>query len=80
VAERNGLSLAGAKPRTLADVARGGEFIITVCDSAREQLGDAAGLHWSIADPVAIGGRRAFDDAFAEIAARVHHLSSHLAP
>jgi len=79
VAERNGLSLASAKPRSFADTVRGGEFIITVCDSAREELFDASGLHWSIADPVPVGTRRAFDSAFADIAARVELLSSHLA-
>jgi protein-tyrosine-phosphatase len=75
VAQRNGLSLADARPRRIADVATGGELIVTVCDSAFEEIGDDARLHWSISDPVPLGSQRAFDEAFVQIAARIEHLA-----
>ena len=78
VAERHGLSLAGARPRLLDDVATGTELVVTVCDSAFEELGDGARIHWSIGDPVAVGSRRAFDDAFEQIASRVQQLAPHV--
>jgi protein-tyrosine-phosphatase len=51
--------------------------VITVCDSAHEELGTDA-LHWSIPDPVAAGTDAAFDAAFDELAARVDALASRL--
>ena len=78
VADRHGLSLAGAHPRHLDDVATGTELVVTVCDAAFEELGEGARLHWSIGDPVAVGSRRAFDDAFEQIASRVHQLAPHV--
>ena len=78
VAARHGLSLAGARPRLLEDISTGTELVVTVCDSAFEELGDSARLHWSIGDPVAIGSRRAFDDAFEQIASRVNLLAPHV--
>jgi protein-tyrosine-phosphatase len=78
VAERNGLSLADARPRLIGDVATGGELVVTVCDSAFEELRDDARLHWSIGDPVAVGSQRAFDEAFAEIASRIELLAPHV--
>jgi len=79
VAQRHGLSLADARPRRLADVAIGNELVVTVCDSAFEELGDGARLHWSIGDPVAVGSRRAFDEAFNEITLRVGQLAPNVA-
>jgi protein-tyrosine-phosphatase len=78
VAARNGLSLADARPRRIADVTTGDELIVTVCDSAFEEIGDDARLHWSIGDPVPLGSQRAFDVAFAQIAARVEQLAPHV--
>ena len=78
VAARHGLSLADALPRRIEDVSTGSELIVTVCDSAFEELGDGARLHWSIGDPVAVGSRRAFDEAFDQIASRVHQLAPHV--
>jgi ArsR family transcriptional regulator, arsenate/arsenite/antimonite-responsive transcriptional repressor / arsenate reductase (thioredoxin) len=77
VAERHGVTLANAAPRSLADVATGDELVVTVCDSAFEEIGDAR-LHWSIGDPVVLGTQRAFDEAFAQIASRVSHLARHV--
>jgi protein-tyrosine-phosphatase len=80
VAAEHGLSLTGARPQLLSDVTTGGELIITVCDSAHEELGDAATLHWSIADPVAVGSAAAFERAFDEISSRVSRLAPSLHP
>lgn len=77
-AARHGLSLADARPRRLNDVAAGDELVVTVCDSAFEELGDGVHVHWSIGDPVAVGTRRAFDDAFEQIASRVTVLAPHV--
>ncbi len=78
VAARNGLSLADARPRRVAEVVTGGELVVTVCDSAFEELRDDARLHWSISDPVAVGSQRAFDEAFAQIASRIEQLAPHV--
>ncbi len=78
VAARHGLSLADARPRRIADVTMEGALVITVCDSAFEEIGKDARLHWSIGDPVPLGTQRAFDEAFAQIAARVEHLAPHI--
>jgi hypothetical protein len=48
------------------------DLMITVCDRAHEELDpDRARLHWSIADPVTDGSRRAFDRALAELRGRI---------
>jgi hypothetical protein len=52
-------------------------FVVTVCDRAYEEIGtESTALHWSVADPAARGGRRAFDDALAEIDRRVAILAT----
>jgi len=73
-ARRHGLDLLDATPRALADVARPGDLVITVCDRAHEELGDN-GLHWSIPDPVAVGTRDAFEEAVELLAERVEDLA-----
>ena len=73
-AQRHGVDLPDATPQSFADVAGDTDFVITVCDSAHEELGSDA-LHWSIPDPVARGTDAAFDDAFDEIARRVEQLA-----
>ena len=72
------MSLADARPRRIEDVSTGSELVVTVCDSAFEELGNGARLHWSIGDPVAVGSRRAFDEAFEQIASRVNQLAPHV--
>jgi len=68
------------RPVALADIAREGDFIVTVCDSAHEELADPQSLHWSIPDPVAVGTDAAFDHAFTEIAARIGDLAPRFTP
>ena len=79
VARAHDLPLADATPRALAGVATAGDFVITVCDSAREELGDAASVHWSIPDPVRIGTAEAFDAAYSALQGRVSELAGRLA-
>jgi len=78
VAARNGLSLATARPRRIADVSAAGDLVVTVCDAAFEEIGNVARLHWSIGDPVAVGTQRAYDQAFAEITSRIQQLAPHV--
>jgi protein-tyrosine-phosphatase len=74
IGRRRGLDLSGAVPHLLdPDTAR--SLIVTVCDQAREELGDRVAVHWSIPDPVAAGTDDAFEAAADEIARRVERLS-----
>jgi len=73
----HGLELSGP-PRTMEGVTNVGDFIVTVCDSAREELGSRAAAHWSVPDPVTVGDQAAFETAFDEIQRRVHELASRL--
>jgi ArsR family transcriptional regulator, arsenate/arsenite/antimonite-responsive transcriptional repressor / arsenate reductase (thioredoxin) len=75
-AERAGLSLRGATPRSLRDVAELPPLVVTVCDRAHEELepGDDW-LHWSIPDPVPVGSRAAFDNTVGELRERIAALT-----
>ena len=53
--------------------------MVTVCDNAHEEMGDAADLHWSVPDPVPADDDAAFDAAFEEIARRVENLAPRIA-
>jgi protein-tyrosine-phosphatase len=83
-ARRHGLRLAAGGPRRLDEIHRPGDLLVTVCDHAHEVLAhDAhaapdAALHWSVPDPVAVGTRRAFDAAYAELETRITHLTPRL--
>jgi protein-tyrosine-phosphatase len=84
VAKRHGLTLPQVNPRRLDDVLEGGDYVITVCDNAHEELRtvDFAGtsrLHWSVPDPVPAGTSHAFDAAYENLARRVTHLAPRLA-
>jgi protein-tyrosine-phosphatase len=78
VAQRHGIALDDASPRALTEVLRDGDLLVTVCDSAHEQLAPAGALHWSIPDPVRAGSDAAFEAAFAEIAHRITALAPHV--
>jgi protein-tyrosine-phosphatase/DNA-binding transcriptional ArsR family regulator len=80
-ARRHGLALRGSRPQHLGDVRRSGDVIVTVCDSAHEEL-DAQGalqaadtVHWSIPDPVRVGTAKAFDAAFEQLTRRIADLA-----
>lgn len=87
-ARRHGLKLTQVKPRSLDDVLHDGDFVITVCDNAHEELDrpapaaastSSSRLHWSVPDPVPVGTSRAFDTAYDDLARRVSHLAPRLA-
>lgn len=74
-AREHGLSLRNRRPHLLEEVREPGDYIVTVCDNAHEELGAADALHWSIPDPVRSGTSAAFEAAFDELARRVDDLA-----
>lgn len=78
VAAHHGVALIG-RPKLYADVIADGDYVVTVCDRAHEELG-LGGAHWSIPDPVLDGSAQAFESAFQEIARRIDSLAAHLTP
>lgn len=90
-ARRHRLRLVQERPQALDGVLRTGDYVVTVCDAAHEELASAevgsggatrlAGVsHWSVPDPVAAGSDAAFDAAYDDIAGRVAELAHRLAP
>lgn len=77
VARRHGLTLTGT-PKALPAVLGDGDFIITVCDVAHEEIPGDVRAHWSIADPVRVGSPGAFAAAYEELALRVDDLAPRL--
>jgi ArsR family transcriptional regulator, arsenate/arsenite/antimonite-responsive transcriptional repressor / arsenate reductase (thioredoxin) len=85
VARRRHLTLVPAPPRHVRDVFDPTDLVVTVCDSAHEELGTTtttapgllrrAGLHWSIPDPVAAKDPAAFDAVVDELADRITRLT-----
>lgn len=80
VARARGLDLAGAQPRSYAQLqAADGpapDLVISVCDRAGEAeppFGDVTRLHWSIPDPLG-RGRAAVEAAHDELASRIEAL------
>lgn len=78
LAQREQLTLADAPPRRMNDVVALHDFVVTVCDSAHEELESIVDAHWSVPDPVSRASDDAFDAAFAELQRRVGDLSSRL--
>lgn len=82
-AKRHGLMLTSAAPNRLDHVLREGDFVVTVCDDAYEELRSGhilpTTLHWSVPDPVPSGTPAAFDTAYDDLARRVAQLAPHLA-
>ncbi|MBO0814904.1 MAG: helix-turn-helix domain-containing protein [Actinobacteria bacterium] len=70
-AQRHQLPLPRRRPRHIGDVWHDGDLVITVCDLAHEELGELAGVHWSVPDPVPDGAPGSFDAALAELGRRV---------
>lgn len=81
VACRRHLTLVPAAPRHVRDVLDPADLVVTVCDSAHEELATAtgplgrAGLHWSIPDPVAAEDPAAFDSVVDELTDRITRLT-----
>ena len=78
-AERHRLPLPRLRPRHISDVRQEGDLVVTVCDLAHEELGEAAAVHWSIPDPVPAGDPVSFDAALTQLADRVGRLAPRLA-
>lgn len=79
VARAHGLEVAeNATPRTLEGVIRPGDFVITVCDNAREELSLTPDAHWSVPDPVREATPATFEAAFTEIQHRVLELATRI--
>jgi ArsR family transcriptional regulator, arsenate/arsenite/antimonite-responsive transcriptional repressor / arsenate reductase (thioredoxin) len=78
-ARRHRLPMRRLRPRHIGDVAQDGDFVITVCDLAHEELGHQAAVHWSVPDPVPTGDPASFDAALAELSHRVERLAPRLA-
>lgn len=77
-ARRNGVTLVAEHPRMIDDVLGPDDIVITVCDSAREELRDRSDFHWSIPDPARRGDDDDFDAAIAELSRRVDRLATQL--
>lgn len=85
VARRRRLPLRQVRPRPLDDVLADDDLVVTVCDSAHEELRHRRtaarhSLHWSVPDPVAVGTDAAFDEAYEHVAARVEQLVPRVTP
>lgn len=78
-AKRHELPLPRRRPQHVNDVRTAADYVITVCDSAHEELDDTD-LHWSIPDPVRIGSPAEFDRAYQQLAHRIDTVSAHIRP
>jgi ArsR family transcriptional regulator, arsenate/arsenite/antimonite-responsive transcriptional repressor / arsenate reductase (thioredoxin) len=80
-AARHRLPLVPTTPRHVDDVLRPDDVVITVCDSAHEELGPGPDrLHWSIRDPARRGDDAAFDHAVDELTDRIGRLAPAIRP
>jgi protein-tyrosine-phosphatase len=79
-AGRHGIPMPSATPRALGDVLAEGDFVITVCDNAHEELPERPALHWSVPDPVRLGTDAAFEQTLADLTRRVGELAPRLTP
>lgn len=77
-ARRHGLAMRARRPRSIHEVAGTGDMLVTVCDSAHEELSGIETLHWSVPDPVPVGTDAAFDRSFEELTTRVEALAPSL--
>jgi ArsR family transcriptional regulator, arsenate/arsenite/antimonite-responsive transcriptional repressor / arsenate reductase (thioredoxin) len=78
LARRHRMPLRRGCTTHVDDVVRPDDLVIAVCDKAHEELGTRAPdrLHWSVPDPVRLGTRAAFEQAFGLIGGRVDQLAS----
>lgn len=75
VARHHGVDLEDIPPRQLDQVAGEGDLVVTVCDSAHEELTGRADVHWSVPDPLRLGTDEAFENAFSDISSRIVDLA-----
>lgn len=78
-----GISMAGQRAKHLSEFeGERFDYIVTVCDLARETCpvfpGDPEQIHWSFADPAAVAGlearERAFQRTATELTTRINYL------
>lgn len=76
VARRSGLTLAPEGPRSIDDVLRSDDVVVSVCDAVNEELTDLTQthFHWSVPDPSALDTDEAFADTVRELRDRVSDL------
>ncbi len=83
-AARAGLDLRSAHPRSIGELTRWPDLVVTVCDVAREELPrlaeDVRLLHWSVPDPARSASPSAFDRALNRITERIDVLAPHVRP
>ncbi len=82
--ERHGFFWTGGQPRSVETLVNGDwDFVITVCDGAKEACpifpGQPVIAHWGMPDPAAVEGtdtekRRAFDDTLMLVSRRIDLL------
>jgi protein-tyrosine-phosphatase/DNA-binding HxlR family transcriptional regulator len=77
-ARRHRLSLTDGTPAELSGVLRAGDLVVSVCDSAHEELGGLDRIHWSVPDPVATDTTAAYDSVVDELTGRVQNLAARL--
>jgi protein-tyrosine-phosphatase/DNA-binding transcriptional ArsR family regulator len=80
-ARRHGLALEGVRTAQFGDVVRRDDLVVSVCDSAHEELSTGQPrprLHWAVPDPVPANTNAAFEAAYEEIHQRVDRLASAL--
>jgi ArsR family transcriptional regulator, arsenate/arsenite/antimonite-responsive transcriptional repressor / arsenate reductase (thioredoxin) len=78
VASRHGVALADVPPRRLDEEAHAEDFVVTVCDNAREEVPNLGGIHWSVPDPLRLNTEGAFEEAYADLAGRISGLAPRL--
>jgi protein-tyrosine-phosphatase len=77
-AERHHLPLRRLRPRHLSEVQEDGDFIVTVCDLAHEELGHLPAVHWSVPDPGPAGDPATFDAVLTELSHRIQRFAPRL--
>ncbi len=81
-AARAGLDLSAARPRSLDEITKEPDLVVTVCDRAHEELRSVVAgttvLHWSIPDPRDAGVQAAFDESLARLDTRIAVLGPHV--
>jgi len=77
VARRHGLRLDRVRPVHVDEVLEPPDLVVSVCDSAHEELEETGRehLHWSVPDPVRVGTDQAFEQAYEMVAGRVVRLA-----
>ncbi|WP_166355488.1 helix-turn-helix domain-containing protein [Phytoactinopolyspora limicola] len=75
VARRHGVELKATRPRHVDQVAREGDLVVAVCDSAHEELREVSRLHWSVPDPIRVGTDAAFDGVLRQLDERITRLA-----